>query len=126
MVGPAGWGAVDTGDAVVLGSVERSMLLGLYRDAGVFAYVALAEGWGLPPVEALHAGARVVASSAVPSVTANSQVIHVDAFEESSIAAGLLEALDQGTSDVDRESRRKSVAELTWRQTALDHVAGWQ
>jgi hypothetical protein len=59
-------------------------------------------------------------------VTANSQVIHVDAFEESSIAAGLLEALDQGTSDVDRESRRKSVAELTWRQTALDHVAGWQ
>jgi hypothetical protein len=53
-------------------------------------------------------------------------VIHVDAFEESSIAAGLLEALDQGTSDVDRESRRKSVAELTWRQTALDHVAGWQ
>jgi glycosyltransferase involved in cell wall biosynthesis len=126
LVGPAGWGAVDTGDAVVLGSVERSMLLGLYRDAGVFAYVALAEGWGLPPVEALHAGARVVASSAVPSVTANSQVIHVDAFEESSIAAGLLEALDQGTSDVDRESRRKSVAELTWRQTALDHVAGWQ
>jgi len=38
-------------------------LKGLYRDATVFAYVAVAEGWGLPPVEALHAGTRVVAST---------------------------------------------------------------
>lgn len=126
LVGPAGWGGVDTADAIVLGSVERSMLLGLYRDAAVVAYVALAEGWGLPPVEALHAGARVVASSAVPSVANNSLVVHVDPLDESSVAAGLLSALDQGTGDRDRQARRASVADLTWRQAAMDHVAGWR
>jgi len=126
LVGPAGWGGVDTADAVVLGSVERSMLLGLYRDAQVVAYVALAEGWGLPPVEALHAGTRVVASSVVPSVASNPHVIHVDPLDESSIGAGLLEALDQGTSDADRQSRRDSVADLTWRQAAIEHVASWR
>lgn len=126
LVGPAGWGAVDTADAVVLGSVERSMVLGLYRDASVVAYVALAEGWGLPPVEALHAGARVVASSTVPSVASNSHVIHVNPLDETSVAAGLLDALDLGTSDADRRDRRASVADLTWHQAALDHVAGWQ
>jgi glycosyltransferase involved in cell wall biosynthesis len=126
LVGPEGWGGVDTRDAVVLGAVERSMLLGLYRDAGVFAYVAISEGWGLPPVEALHAGARVVASTTVPSVAQNEQVIRVNALDESSITHGLLEALDQDTNGAAREARRASVADLTWRQAALDHVAGWQ
>jgi glycosyltransferase involved in cell wall biosynthesis len=126
LVGPAGWGSVDTGDAIVLGSVERSMLLGLYRDAVAVAYVALAEGWGLPPVEALHAGTRVVASAALPSVANNPHVVHVEPREVSSITTGLLEVLDLGTSDEDRMARRKSVADQTWRQAALDHVAGWQ
>ena len=126
LVGPTGWGGVATADAVVLGSVERSMLLGLYRDAQVVAYVALAEGWGLPPVEALHAGARVVASRQIPSVAHNPSVVHVDPLDESSVSAGLLAALDQGTGEADRQARRESVADLTWRQAALDHVAGWQ
>lgn len=126
LVGPKGWGGVDTGDAVVLGSVERGMLLGLYRDAGVFAYVALAEGWGLPPVEALHAGTRVVASSAVPSVAGNSHVVHVDPLQEASITAGLLESLDQGAGGAERAARMNSVSNLTWHQAALDHLAVWK
>lgn len=126
LVGPHGWGGVDTLDAIVLGAVERSLLLGLYRDASVFAYVALAEGWGLPPVEALHAGARVVASSNLPSTLANQQVIHVDPLDASSISQGLLLALDQDASDVARRARRASVADLTWHHSALDHVAAWK
>ena len=39
----------------------------------VVAYVPRAEGWGLPPVEALHEGARVVASVTTPSVADNSR-----------------------------------------------------
>jgi len=45
LAGPSGWGGVATGDAIVLGMVPRAMLLGLYRDATVFAYVPRAEGW---------------------------------------------------------------------------------
>ena len=126
LVGPQGWGGVDTADAIVLGSVERAVLWGLYRDAGVFAYVPLSEGWGLPPVEALHAGARVVASATVPSVATNAEVILVDPLSVSSIATGLCEALDKERGEAGAKSRMQSVAHLTWRHSALDHVAGWQ
>jgi glycosyltransferase involved in cell wall biosynthesis len=125
MAGPIGWGSVDTGDAVVLGLVERSLLLGLYRDAAMCAYVPRAEGWGLPPVEALHAGSRVVASRNCPSVEGNTEVVMVDPLDEDSIAEGLLRALDRGDDPVSRERRRASVAEMTWRNCALDHLKAW-
>jgi glycosyltransferase involved in cell wall biosynthesis len=126
LVGPPGWGDVGTSDAVVLGMVERATLLGLYRDATVLAYVPRAEGWGLPPVEALHAGTRVVASSTTPSVLGNDTVVRVDPLDVASIARGLLDALGQETDQKAIEARRASVAALTWRNAALDHLAGWQ
>lgn len=126
LAGPSGWGGVATRDAVVLGSVPRDMLLGLYRDASVFVYVPRAEGWGLPPVEALNAGARVVASTTTPSVADNELVVRVDPLDLESIAEGLLSALTLGVDDDAQRARRKSVADLTWRNVALDHLAAWR
>ena len=126
LAGPSGWGGVATGDATVLGLVPRDMLLGLYRDATVFAYVPRAEGWGLPPVEALHAGTRVVASATTPSVASNDQVVRVDPLDVESIARGLVGALSDGVDDASRLARCESVADLTWRNVALDHLAAWQ
>jgi glycosyltransferase involved in cell wall biosynthesis len=125
LAGPIGWGQVDTGDAVVLGLVDRALLLGLYRDATVCAYVPRAEGWGLPPVEALHAGSRVVASRNCPSVEGNKEVVLVDPLLEESIAEGLLAALEQGKDVLSRERRRESVADMTWHNCALDHLKAW-
>ena len=126
LAGPSGWGAVDTRDAVVLGILERAVLLGLYRDATVFAYVPRAEGWGLPPVEALRAGTRVVASVTTPSVQSNPCVVLVDPLDVNSIASGLCSAFEQGTDANATFERRRSVAELTWKNAAADHVAGWR
>jgi glycosyltransferase involved in cell wall biosynthesis len=126
LAGPAGWGDVDTGDAIVLGTVSREVLKGLYRDAALFTYVPRAEGWGLPPVEALHAGTRVVASTTTPSVADNPEVVRVDPSDVESIAAGLVRALALGSDGASCARRRASVAELTWRNAALDHMAGWQ
>jgi glycosyltransferase involved in cell wall biosynthesis len=126
LVGPTGWGSVDSADAVVLGVVERSILKGLYRDASVVAYVPRAEGWGLPPVEALHAGARVVASVTTPSVTHNEEVIVVDPLDVISIEEGLVKALSLSNDDTARSRRSESVADLTWKNVALDHLASWQ
>lgn len=125
LAGPIGWGQVDTADAVVLGLVDRSLLLGLYRDTAVNAYVPRAEGWGLPPVEALHAGARVVASRNCPSVEGNPEVVLVDPLDEGSIAQGLLAALEQDDDQLSRERRRASVADMTWRNCAVDHLKAW-
>ena len=126
LAGPSGWGAVSTGNATVVGLVSRSMLKGLYRDATVFAYVPRAEGWGLPPVEALHAGARVVVSSTTPSVAHNDEVIRVDPLDVSSIAQGLADALRLEHDEQSTAKRRASVADLTWRNVALDHLAAWR
>jgi glycosyltransferase involved in cell wall biosynthesis len=124
-VGPAGWGNVETSDAVVLGMVSRELLLGLYREATLVAYVPRAEGFGLPPVEALRAGTRVVVSSTCPSVATNNEVTVVDPLDVEGIATGLLAALQGATTEAARERRRGSVAEMTWRNCALDHLAAW-
>jgi glycosyltransferase involved in cell wall biosynthesis len=124
-VGSPGWGAIDTQDATVLGVVERDVLKGLFRDAALCAYVAIAEGWGLPPVEALHLGTRVVASTSTPSVMNNPEVIHVDPFEVEAISDGLIRALAMDASETGAQRRRASVAELTWANSALDHLDGW-
>lgn len=126
VVGPSGWGDVSTGDAKVLGTVPRALLNGLYRDATVVAYVPRAEGWGLPPVEALHAGSRVVASDTTPSVHDNPEAVRVDPLDVHAIAQGLLTALTLADDDASRSRRQASVADLTWRNVALDHLAAWQ
>ena len=126
IVGPSGWGHVATWDAVILGRVKRAMLKGLFRDAAVVAYVPLSEGWGLPPVEALHVGARVVASSTTPSMRANDEVVLVDPYCVTSIGEGLVAAAQLGHDEASADRRRRSVADLTWRNAALDHLRGWQ
>jgi glycosyltransferase involved in cell wall biosynthesis len=126
LVGPSGWGVVDTADAIVLGPQPRALVKGLLRDATVMAYVALAEGWGLPPVEALFAGTRVVASADCPSVAGNGAVVRVDPLDVDSIADGLMRALDDDDDAAARDRRHRSVAEMTWANSARDHVAGWQ
>ncbi len=126
LVGPAGWGAVGVADAVVLGVVSKALLKGFYRDAAVVAYVPRAEGWGLPPVEALHEGARVVASVTTPSVAENGEVILVDPLSVEAIADGLVRGLAASDDEPARSRRRASVASLTWHNVALDHLAGWR
>ena len=126
LVGPAGWGGVDTADALVLGAQPRALVKGLLRDATVMAYVALAEGWGLPPVEALFAGTRVVVSADCPSVAGLDVVERVDPLDVDSIAEGLVRALDVGDDAPARDRRHRAVAELTWANSARDHVAGWR
>jgi glycosyltransferase involved in cell wall biosynthesis len=126
VVGPEGWGNVDLAGSTVLGPVSRAMLKGLLRESSVVAYVPRAEGFGLPPVEALHQGTRVVASATTPSVAHNPEVVVVDAMDVAAIEAGLVHAVSLSTTESARARRRESVADLTWRNVALDHLASWR
>jgi glycosyltransferase involved in cell wall biosynthesis len=125
IVGPHGWSHVDTGDAVVLGAVTRGVLNELYRRARVVAYVPRAEGWGLPPVEALHAGTAVVVSTQVPSVAGNTEIESAAFDDIDGLASALVRAARRGNGEMERKLRRDSVAHLTWRNCAELHLKAW-
>ena len=125
VVGPSGWGEqLHQHQGVVLaGVVTPAELAGLYGRARLLAYVPLMEGFGLPPVEAMLAGAPVVASG-VPSTGA--AAYQVDPNDTDSIAEGLLVvATDEAVRQGLQVAGRSHAAGLSWSSIAQRHVALW-
>lgn len=87
VVGATGWRTGQTLAALdslgercqVLGHVSDAALAELYRRCAVFCYPSLAEGFGLPVLEAMEAGAPVITSnvSSLPEVGGDA-VVYVD------------------------------------------------
>lgn len=127
VVGRVGWGELHIPpDVVWLSEVSTDDVRALQSCATIAAYVPLREGWGLPPLEALQFGTRVVSSSTVPSAAGRADVVIVhDPKNVDEIAAGLLAAIELPDDDASRAQRRQSVAPLTWRAMAEQHVAVW-
>ena len=126
VVGPTGWGEpVGAPEGVVFaGQVVEPLLSALYARARLVAYVPLLEGFGLPVVEAMRAGAPVVASR-VPA--AAGAAYEVDARDIESIAAGLIEVGgDEATRARLVAAGHARVAPLTWRAAAEGHLAVWR
>lgn len=98
VVGAAGWRTGATlaslrslgSRCVLLGHVSDAALAELYRRCAVFCYPSLSEGFGLPVLEAMAAGAAVVTSdvSSLPEVGGNA-VEYVDPTDRTSITRGL-------------------------------------
>jgi alpha-1,3-rhamnosyl/mannosyltransferase len=125
LVGERGWGSVDTTGSYELGALDDHSLRALVSCARATAYVALEEGWGLPPVESLAQGRPTVAATTVPSVMGNNQVVLVNPLDVDSICEGLVSAAQSDDDDVARERRRRSVSHLTWITCARDHLVAW-
>jgi glycosyltransferase involved in cell wall biosynthesis len=126
VVGPSGWGEqLHQHHGVILaGMVSPPELAGLYARARLLAYVPLMEGFGLPPVEAMLAGAPVVASD-VPSTGA--AAYQVDPNDTDSIAEGLLAvATDEDVRHGLQIAGRGHAAGLSWSSIAQRHVDLWE
>ena len=103
VVGALGWETGPTLEALrslgdrchLLGYVSDAQLAELYRRCAVFCYPSLGEGFGLPVLEAMAAGAPVVTSdvSSLPEVGGEA-VEYVDPLSVQGIAAGLARVLD--------------------------------
>lgn len=88
------------GDAVrFLGSVPDADLPALYSGATLFCFPSLAEGFGLPPLEAMACGAPVLCSdaAALPEVVGKAATL-VDARSPEAIAAALEVLLTDGSA----------------------------
>jgi glycosyltransferase involved in cell wall biosynthesis len=103
-----------------VGYVSREALGVLYGQADVMAYPSLYEGFGLPVVEAMAAGAPVLTSrgSSLDEVALDAAVV-VDPLSVDAIATGLDQLLRDATlrSDLRNKGDRR-VQELSWRKTA--------
>lgn len=124
MVGPAGRYAQGTLAAVsahrlenrvrIIGYVSDDDLPYLYAGAACFAFPTLYEGFGIPLLEAMAVGCRVLSSDtgAAPDVTGG-HAIHVDPYQIDAISDGLIRALRLPDETVARAQER--AREFTWK-----------
>jgi glycosyltransferase involved in cell wall biosynthesis len=140
VVGALGWQTGETlealrglGDrATVLGYVSDGALAEMYRRCSVFCYPSLGEGFGLPVLEAMAAGAAVLTSriSSLPEVGGDA-VEYVDPHDVGSIAGGLRTLLedDRHRAELARRGAERA-REFSWSRFAmtvlgaLDEAAG--
>lgn len=82
-------------DIVFTGYITDAEKNGLYKNASVFVFPSLYEGFGMPPLEAMHFDCPVVCSDAasLPEVCGNAAEL-VDPSDEKSIAGGILKVLE--------------------------------
>jgi glycosyltransferase involved in cell wall biosynthesis len=131
LVGPVGWDAApilaaarDQG-AQLLGRVREEELRALYAGASAFAYPSLYEGFGLPVLEAMAAGAPVLTSnvSSLPEVAGDAALL-VDPTDVTAIATGLSRLLsDPALAESLRARGRARAAEFSWERTARETLA---
>jgi glycosyltransferase involved in cell wall biosynthesis len=101
------------------GFVPDATLAVLYRLAAVFVFPSLYEGFGLPPLEAMAAGAPVVTSnvSSLPEVVGDAALL-VDPMDPAAIAAAVSRVLHEPDlrNDLIRRGHAR-VKEFSWERS---------
>lgn len=84
-----------TADVLAIGYVSNAEKSALYQNAELFVFPSLYEGFGIPPLEAMHFGCPVVCANAasLPEVVGDAAEL-VDPMEVDSIAEGMLRVLE--------------------------------
>lgn len=113
------------GELLFLGYVDQCYIPALYANATLLAYPSLYEGYGMPIAEAMAAGCPVLTSqvSSMPEVAGDAAVL-VDPLDESSIAIGLKQLLE----DTDLRNQlvlagKTRTRGMTWASRTEDLVA---
>jgi glycosyltransferase involved in cell wall biosynthesis len=117
-----------TRDIVFTGYVPAADLPALYAGATCFVFPSLYEGFGLPVLEAMAAGAPVVASraGAIPEVAGDAALL-VDAERPAEIAEAVESVLaDAALRDRMAARGRARAREFTWEAVARQTLAVYE
>ena len=126
LVGPVGWDAEEIVDAasaariVLAGYVPDDELAALYAGCTLFCYPSLYEGFGLPVLEAMKAGAPVLTSnvSSLPEVAGDAAAL-VDPHSAAAIGAAVARLLeDPGERERLRLAGLRRATHFSWERTA--------
>lgn len=101
------------------GFVSDDMLAILYRLATVFVFPSLYEGFGLPPLEAMAAGAPVITSnvSSLPEVVGDAAVL-IDPLDASAIAGAMARVIGDPALRADLVRRgHERVKAFSWERS---------
>ena len=131
LCGGAGWKNQDVFERIessplrnrihVLGYVADDDLAAAYTGCSLFVYPSLAEGFGLPPLEAMACGAPVVTSNttSLPETVGDAARL-VDPFDVESIVDGVVELLsDEMARKTYVEAGFARAAEMSWDAVAV-------
>jgi glycosyltransferase involved in cell wall biosynthesis len=108
-----------------LGEVPDDLLPGIYAGAECACYISLAEGFGVPPLEAMATGTPVLASEIPPlrEVCADAAML-VDPLDTDAIREGLRRiVLDTDVRQGLIERGHQRAAEFTWARSARAALA---
>ncbi|HEU5475844.1 MAG TPA: glycosyltransferase family 1 protein [Actinophytocola sp.] len=131
LAGPAGWGGVDparlavdrglsAGRLRVLGRVTDADLAVVLRRASVLAVPSLAEGFGLPVLEAMAVGVPVVHSDAPALVEVGGDATVVTPRGDPEALATALRDTVNGRSAALVHRARRRAADFTWEKAARE------
>lgn len=122
IVGKNGWEDIQAETGIhILNYVKGKDLAALYRGASVLLYASLAEGFGLPILEAFYHHTPVVTSNRSSlSEIAGDAAILVDPEDDDAIAAGIKQALSM-TNELSAKSMAR-LNEFSWVKAAKETV----
>jgi len=111
---------------IFAGPISEEQKRWCYTHCEAFVFPSLAEGFGLPPIEAMSLGRPVFLSRAtsLPEI-GGTAARYFDSFEPEAMAATLRSGLDDFASHHDERTRalREQAARFSWERCARDCVA---
>jgi glycosyltransferase involved in cell wall biosynthesis len=136
LVGPDAWGAdaiteriasSPVRDRIVrTGWISEDTKADLYRHADAFAYPSLAEGFGLPVLEALACGTPTVTTTgSAPEEVAGDAALTVAPGDSDGLAAAIGRALGEEADRLRRDGPVRA-GRYTWEATATRTVEVWR
>lgn len=107
---------------ITTGYLERPQLQSLLAGAGVFAYLSIYEGFGLPVIEAMASGTPVLTSNTTSLIeVAGDSAVTVDPLDVSAIGDGILAVLNNpALADEFRVKGLARASQFSWKRCARE------
>ena len=100
-----------------MGYVNDADLEQLYHDAYALIYPSLNEGFGYPPLEAMHYGVPVLSSpyTSIPEVCGDAN-LYFNPFSVEEIAGRILQISDSQIYEIQKKKAKAQYEKITLRQ----------